>query len=350
MSILGTFMVPHPPLIVPSVGRGSEKQIQETIDSYDKIAKEIAELKPDTIIISSPHAPVYRDYFYLSTAYELRGDLSRFGAGDVSFAEMVDVELADLICDLADEEDFPTGKVPNAALDHGTMIPLYFIHKYYQDFKILLVGISTLPLIKNYQMGSLIQKAVNQTGRKCVYVASGDLSHKLQEDGPYGFIEEGPIYDKRIMEDMSHGDFGKLLNYDPVFLDKVAECGHPSFTMMAGFLDGISVKPTYYSHQDVTGVGYGICSYYPIGEDVSRKFGEQYLEKIEESKSNEPYVRLAQETIETYITQNKILPVPDGLPTEMLTEQAGVFVSIHKYGQLRGCIGTFLPAMDCVAK
>ena len=131
MSILASFMVPHPPLIVPSVGRGSEKQIQETINSYDKIAKEIAELKPDTIIISSPHAPVYRDYFYLSTAYDLRGDLSKFGAGDISFAEMVDVELSDLICNLAEEQGFPTGKVPNVVLDHGTMVPLYFIHKYY---------------------------------------------------------------------------------------------------------------------------------------------------------------------------------------------------------------------------
>ena len=104
MSILGTFMVPHPPLIVPSVERGSEKQIQETIDSYDKIAKEIAELKPDTIIISSPHAPVYRDYFYLSTAYELRGDLSRFGKERCFFCgNGFHVELTDLICDLAEE-------------------------------------------------------------------------------------------------------------------------------------------------------------------------------------------------------------------------------------------------------
>jgi len=56
MPILAAFMVPHPPMIVPQVGRGSEAQIQKTIDAYTKVAEEIAALKPDTILISSPHA------------------------------------------------------------------------------------------------------------------------------------------------------------------------------------------------------------------------------------------------------------------------------------------------------
>jgi HK97 family phage major capsid protein len=34
MAILAAFMVPHPPMIVPAVGRGSEQQIQKTIDAY----------------------------------------------------------------------------------------------------------------------------------------------------------------------------------------------------------------------------------------------------------------------------------------------------------------------------
>ena len=64
MSILAAYMVPHPPMIVPEVGRGSEQQIAATTRSYEKAAKEIASLRPDTIIITSPHSVMYADYFH----------------------------------------------------------------------------------------------------------------------------------------------------------------------------------------------------------------------------------------------------------------------------------------------
>ena len=63
MPLLASFMVPHPPLIVPQVGRGNEKQVAATIASYEKVADEIAALHPDTVIITSPHQTMYADYF-----------------------------------------------------------------------------------------------------------------------------------------------------------------------------------------------------------------------------------------------------------------------------------------------
>ena len=65
MNILGSFMVPHPPLIIPEVGRGSEEQVRKTIDSYENIADQIAKLNPETIIISSPHTLLFESCFYV---------------------------------------------------------------------------------------------------------------------------------------------------------------------------------------------------------------------------------------------------------------------------------------------
>jgi AmmeMemoRadiSam system protein A len=61
-----------------------------------------------------------------------------------------------------------------------------------------------------------------------------------------------------------------------------------------------------------------------------------------------PVVQLAKETVESYIRESKT-PKPKKLTPEM-RERAGVFVSLHKHGQLRGCIGTFEPAKDNVAE
>ena len=357
MPIKAAFAVPHPPLIVPQVGRGGEKQIEATVRAYEQAADEIAALRPDTIIISSPHSVMYADWFHVSPGSGASGSFAGFGAPQVKFDEQYDTELVRAIEELAGKENFPAGTPgeKDSRLDHGTMVPLYFIRRKFTGGKIIRVGLSGLPLTDHYRFGQIIKRAVGQTGRNAVYVASGDLSHKLQEYGPYGFAPEGPEYDKRIMSVLSRGAFGELLEFDETFCEKAAECGHRSFVIMAGALDGEKVKATRLSHEDVTGVGYGVCTFYPEGEDESRHFADVFLAgkrgDLERKRDmSDEYVKLARKSLESYIRSGKRIEIPSGLPEEMLSEKAGAFVSIHKHGQLRGCIGTILPVTGCVAE
>ncbi len=357
MSIIAGFMVPHPPMIVPAVGRGSEAEVEETTRAYERVAEEIAEIKPETIIISSPHTVMYADYFHISPGSGAKGSFRDFGAPEVSFDEEYDQELTSEICRIADECHFRAGTMGerDKNLDHATMVPLYFIRQKYKGGKIIRVGLSGLPLTEHYALGMMIQQAVDKLGRRAVYVASGDLSHKLKEYGPYGFAPEGPVYDERIMDVMGRGAFGELFDFDETFCDKAAECGHRSFVIMAGGFDGVSVRVEKHSHQDVTGVGYGICSFYAGEHDESRKFLDAYLAGQAESSREQleqadEYVKLAWRSLKSYITKRESIDVPDGLPPEMLEQQAGAFVSIHENGALRGCIGTILPTTDSVAQ
>ena len=68
------------------------------------------------------------------------------------------------------------------------------------------------------------------------------------------------------------------------------------------------------------------------------------------AKEESAYVRLAQETVENYIKQGKIITPPLGLPGDMINQKAGVFVSLKKNGNLRGCIGTFIPTQENIAQ
>ena len=209
MSIVGAFMVPHPPLIIPTVGRGGEEQIKKTTESYMKVAEEIAKLKPETIIISSPHTTVYSDYFHISPGSKATGSFAHFGAPETKFEETYDEEFVKELENLANTKKIPAGTYgeQDPSLDHGTMVPLYFIRQKYNDFKIVRIGISGLPLVDHYKVGELIQEITNKLNRRVVYVASGDLSHKLQANGPYGFAPEGPVYDEKIMDVCSRASF-----------------------------------------------------------------------------------------------------------------------------------------------
>ena len=357
MPILAAYMVPHPPMIVPDIGKGSEKQITKTVRAYEAVADEVAALRPETIIISSPHSVLYGDYFHVSPGKSASGDFGRFGASRVSFQETYDRELVREICGIAEAKSFPAGTLGerDRQLDHGTMVPLYFIEQKYRGFQLVRTGLSGLSLAEHYEYGQIIREAVEKTGRRVVYIASGDLSHKLQEYGPYGFAPEGPAYDRRIMDVCSRGAFGEMLDFEESFCEKAAECGHRSFVIMAGVLDGLAAEAAQLSHEDVTGVGYGICTFHPGEASEERRFLEKWREKQAERLAaqragEDSYVRLAREAIEKYIRTRERNAVPAWAADEMTKQKAGVFVSIHKNGRLRGCIGTILPVYGSVAE
>ena len=357
MAILAAYMVPHPPMIIPEVGRGSEAQIEATQKAYMQVAEEIAELKPETIILSSPHTTMYADYFHISPGKEAEGSFKQFHAPQVRFLETYDVELVRAIERKAKDCHLPAGTMGQwgRALDHGTMVPLYFIRKKYTGFKLVRIGLSGLPLEDHYRLGQIVQSAVEEAGRRAVYIASGDLSHKLQSYGPYGFAAEGPQYDARIMDVCSRAAFEELFHFSETFCEHAAECGHRSFVIMAGALDGTGVEAKQLSHEDVTGVGYGICTFHPKGTDENRHFlairhRSEEKRLTEARERSDAWVKLAWESAESYVLHHQVMKVPDDLPDGLLNRKAGAFVSIHKQGKLRGCIGTIAPTRKNLAE
>ncbi|MBQ6175351.1 MAG: AmmeMemoRadiSam system protein A [Clostridia bacterium] len=357
MPILAAFMVPHPPMIVPDVGKGSERQIEATRAAYEAVAGEIAALRPETVIVTSPHATLYADWFHISPGEHAEGSFAQFRAPGVRFRETYDTELVGVLERLARAENFPAGTLGERepALDHGTMVPLYFIRRAYTGFRLVRIGLSGLSPEEHYRFGQLIRRAAEETGRRAVLVASGDLSHKLQTYGPYGFAPEGPEYDRRIMDVCGRAAFGELFDFGEDFCERAAECGHRSFLIMAGALDGLRVDARMLSHEDVTGVGYGVCVFRPGAPDESRRFLDRRTELREREAAGrraacDPWVRLAWLSVEEIVLRGRTAEIPAGLPEELTARRAGAFVSIHKQGRLRGCIGTIAPTRDSLAE
>ena len=358
MAILGAVQVPHPPLILPEVGHGEEKRIQSTIDAFDAAAKFIADLQPDTVIISSPHSILYSDYFHISPGPSAKGSMAQFGAPQLKFSCAYDEELVKAVEAAAKENNIPAGTLGNRQpeLDHGTMVPMYFLAKYCKTCKIVRLALSGFSLKEHYRVGMLIAETAEKLGRKIAWIASGDLSHKLTKEGPYGFNPAGPQYDKKIMEVMGSGNFADLFSFKDDFLEEAAECGHRSFVLMAGAFDGLAVESRKLSYEGPFGVGYGVTLFRPAGPDDSRHFLEAYdiirnKMKADRLAKEDEYVKLAREVIEHYVkTNGGYLRTPRHIIPEMTAQKAGVFVSLKIRGVLRGCIGTIGPMYNNVAE
>ena len=349
MSIVAAFAVPHPPLIIPGVGSGKEK-IASTIAAYDEVGRRVAELAPDTVVISSPHAVMYADYIHISPGRGAQGGFSMFGAPQARYEAVYDQEFVRALAHACAQEGLSAGceGERDPTLDHGTMMPLHFIQRHTKDFQVVRMGISGLSPEDHYRMGMLVQRVARELGRRVAYVASGDLSHKLLKSGPYGFAPEGPQFDEKVTHAFSTGDLLPLLTMDRGFAERAAECGLRSFQIMAGALDRTAIKPELLSYEGPFGVGYGVAAFTPVGEegaDESRALLEQYeafhkADLARRRASEDPYVSLARLSLETYVRE----------PAELLSIRAGAFVSLKKDGELRGCIGTIAPTQDNLAE
>lgn len=359
MPLQSAIMVPHPPLIIPQVGRGQEKEIQNTIAAYRKAAELIASGRPDTVIVITPHSAMYGDYFHISPGTSAKGSLAQFHTGDVQFEVNYDAPYVAELSRRADACELPAGTLGerDKKLDHAAMVPLCFLRDAYGGdipCKIVRIGLSGLGYPDHYKLGMLIRETADSMGRNIAVIASGDLSHRLKDDGPYGFTPEGPAYDERIMDVMGRAAFGELLRFDPDFCESAGECGHRSFVIMAGCFDGLNVTSEKLSYEGPFGVGYGVCTYLPQGPSEKRHFLNDYLMEQKQElnarkDSEDDYVRLARQTLETYVQLGETMHMPKGLPDEMTVKRAGVFVSLKKHGQLRGCIGTISATTKSIA-
>lgn len=331
MAVAGAFIVPHPPLILPDIGRGEERRIQKTIDSYREIAKEAAAMHPDTVVILSPHSVMYRDYFHISPGTRAKGDFGLYGYPDLQIDGIYDTEFVAELCALAEEENIAAGTEGEKGreLDHATMIPLYFLNREMKDFKMVRIGLSGFPFEEHFRLGRCIAEAAGRLERRIVVIASGDLSHCLLDSGPYEYTKEGPEYDRRVTEVMAGGELHRMLEFSEEFCGKAGECGHRAFCIMAGCLEGMTLRSRLLSYEGPFGVGYAVAAF------------------------QDAYVALARESLNCFLETGREMPEPEqasrDVPDELLKSRAGVFVSLKKDGELRGCIGTIRGVQKNVA-
>ena len=272
MSMLGAIITPHPPVLLPEVGGGREREIAATDRAMRTAAETVAAWQPDVIIVSSPHTILYRDYFHIAPGDGAVGDMGRFGAPEVRIQASYDTLLREEIIRRAESEGLHAGTLGqrDSELDHGVLIPLYYLRKAGVRCPIVRMGLSGFSPLDHYRLGKCVQDAVNALGRRAVFLASGDLSHKLKADGPYGYAPEGPQFDDAVTHTMASGDFLEFLTIDPALCERAAECGLRSFQVMAGALDGLAVEPQLLSHEGTFGVGYAIALFPVTGRNDSR--------------------------------------------------------------------------------
>lgn len=360
--IKGAYLMPHPPIIIPEIGKGSENACSDLIEGLNEIGNHIKAIEPETIIVITPHGPVFSDGIAIGYDQVLKGNLGLFGYEHLECKKMNDLELVDKIIFESGKINVPCLKLDdeNASyfniskqLDHGVIVPLHFVDKAYQSYKLIHITYGLFASHKLYEFGRVIQKVVNDANKNVVVIASGDMSHALKEEGPYNFHPSGAVFDEKIREILENKDILSAMFFDETLQKEAAECGKRSIDIMLGTLDGYDYESKTYGYSGPFGVGYLAMGFEGLVSSSERQFTKLIEQKYQEEQSTKlskesHFVKLARRAIEQYLGLRDDIMF-DSLPAEMFEAKAGTFVSLKMHGALRGCIGTIGPTQDNVA-
>lgn len=356
-------IAPHPPILLPEVGRGDEGKVTGTARAMAEFARRLKASGAEVVVIISPHGSVFSDGVAINGCPELAGDLKQFRAPQVRFEYENDLDLAGEIISQAArmnitvveiDEELAAEYGVQSWLDHGVLVPVYFLEQGGIHLPMVSVSIAMLPFEELYAFGVALKRAAEVLDKKVAVVASSDLSHRLTPDAPAGYSPDGKVFDAWLVERIKEFDVRAIVNTDQGLAERAGECGLRSIVMMLGALDGLAVDTEVLSYEGPFGVGYLVATFAPGVYTEERELledmlGDRNLKVMERREKESALVQLARRTLETYVREGKKIKPPVQLSEEFL-ERAGVFVSLKKHGQLRGCIGTTGPTTANIAE
>lgn len=260
LSLVG--IAPHPPIILPEIGRGELKKAQKTVDGMKELAGRIKRKAPELLIIITPHGEVSHRAPVVLTAEQLRGDFARFGFPKLQFSFKTDRKLLELTQEEFSSEELQPLFIDDAgiALDHGAMVPLYYLAEAGVKAAGLHLTFSFNSYRELYNFGRTLRRAVNRRGLSTAVIASGDLSHRLISGAPAGYSPRGEEFDLLLVDLIRHGRIEDILNIDQNLVEEAGECGLRSFIIALGMLAGEAFASEIISYEGPFGVGYLVAA------------------------------------------------------------------------------------------
>lgn len=352
MRLLKGYIVPHPPILI--VGKDEDKnKLAPTLESFHKISDDLEKSDAELVVLITPHGPLFVDGLCVYDRPQIVGNFSSFGHKEITGIWDNDISFIDELLNKSNQADIPFVKLDpkiieefnlSSELDHGAMVPLKLLEKGLTNKKVVVINYGLLPVDTLYKFGQLITETLNGQGKSGVIIASGDLSHYLSEDGPYGYREEGVHFDHQYVKAFAEGDWKKLLFVDEDLLEKAGECGKRSIEILLGAFDSIIYETDTLSYQGPFGVGYLTGAIRPCKTSAESRLQEiedlQHQRLKAKISKESDVVKLARLSIRHYLEGNGSYRVENPLDIEESGQRLGVFVSLKDMGGLRGCMGT----------
>jgi AmmeMemoRadiSam system protein B len=251
-------ITPHPPLLIPAIGGSQLSLVKKTVAAMDELAMELKKIQPHTIAVVSPHGPMRYDKFTINLEDSYRGSFSSYGVYDDAQLDFLgNTPLTKDIMERLRRKYYPVEVIREHTLDYATLVPLYYLIRHLDKRpKIIPLTYTALDWEMHYEFGKILGQAFDEYDQNIVFIASGDLSHRLAEDSPAGYSPYGIKFDHTLLELLKKNEGEKILHLNPEFCSEAGECGLRSIIMGLGTISHFRNSFTQLSYESPFGVGY----------------------------------------------------------------------------------------------
>src|SRR5712692_7891188 len=264
-SIVFAGIAPHPPIMVPEVGREAIAEVRSSIDAMADLTGRLIGSKAETVILISPHAPLEPYAFVAYEGPELYGDFANFRAPTATVHAELDEKVLTEITRAAAEQKLRIVRIRGFDLDHGTAVPLYFLQRHGWHGQVVAFGYSFLSNEDHTRFGNCVRQAVDAVGRPVAFIASGDLSHRLKPDAPAGYHKEAHLFDEEVVDAIRSSSTSRIVNIDQELRRTAGECGYRSMLVALGVAEGLEPACEVISYEAPFGVGYLVAQLLAAG-------------------------------------------------------------------------------------
>jgi len=250
-------ILPHPPILVPEIGKNRLSEAEKSKKALLLISQSFKQKEFDTLIIITPHGKVGQASIPVYTGHVFEGSFAMFGMAKPNFTFKGDPELSQQIikdCDFS-------SSCPETILDHGALVPLYYIQAAGIKTPILPIAIAFMPLYKLFEFGQSLAKTVKRLNKKVAVIASADMSHRLTPDAPAGYSPRGREFDEKLVQLIKKYDVEGILGFDEMLAQEAGQDALWSIAILLGILDGLKVKHELLSYEGPFGVGYMVAGF-----------------------------------------------------------------------------------------
>lgn len=256
MSLVFAAIIPHPPIILKSIGRDHTHHLERTIASYKKISTALTEAAPDTILVISPHLKIMPGAFVINYAPKYLTNFLSFGDFSPVRSYPTDSLLVERIRHETRKAKMKIVTVSDEHLDYGSGIPLKLIPSSNINPSVVVVSPTMDGPKAQYAFGRVLKEAVMSSNRRVAVFCSGDLSHRLTSDTPSGFSPKGKDFNDLLITNLLSGSVSSVLQMKKELVEEAHACAYSPICILLGIIERMNYTPELLSNESPFGVGY----------------------------------------------------------------------------------------------
>lgn len=247
-------IVPHPPVLIPNIGKENLLLLEKTAKAFERLSERLAAEKIETVVIISSHGPIKKDVFGINLESDFEINFEKFGDFSDKMSLGGDLELAQSIREDLIEDD-SVQAVGEKLLDHGCGVPLYPLLKNLKNIEVVPLYPNGSGLENHYNLGQKIARQIDKSRKKIALLSSGDLSHRLTKNAPGGYSPRGAKFDQKIIECLREKKIDEILKTEEGLIDEAKPCGLRAIALFLGIV-GEGYEIQHLSYESPFGVGY----------------------------------------------------------------------------------------------